>query len=330
MEMKSAKKLWLALAASLGLLVTSAAFAADAPSASAAKAPPDLILKGDGKCTGCHDEADDAGPTMLELKPSVLSIGKTKHGTQADGRTPTCTNCHGESDRHMNHKGSGKPPKPDRLFAKNTPTPVEDRNAPCLTCHQGGKHINWQSSTHANRDVACTNCHQVHSQHDKVREKVTQAEVCYTCHKEQRAQMQRPSHHPVPEGQMTCTGCHDVHSDNPKALAKSTTNDTCYTCHMEKRGPFVHEHQPVAEDCANCHRPHGTTTPSLLTVRSPMLCQQCHQATTHTNPAIFNIANNGPASTGFQRFQLQGRGCMSCHSAIHGSNTPAANQHFKE
>ena len=42
-----------------------------------AEPPNDLVLKGDAKCTGCHDEVDDAKPTMLDLHPSVLSIGKT-------------------------------------------------------------------------------------------------------------------------------------------------------------------------------------------------------------------------------------------------------------
>ena len=73
----------------------------------------DLILKGDAKCTGCHDEADEptGRSTMLELNPGVLAIGKTKHGTQADSRTPTCTDCHGESEKHRLHKGSDKPPR---------------------------------------------------------------------------------------------------------------------------------------------------------------------------------------------------------------------------
>lgn len=54
--------------------------ATDPPKATPAKnlaADPnakDLILKGDAKCTGCHDEADEptGAATMLELNPSVL------------------------------------------------------------------------------------------------------------------------------------------------------------------------------------------------------------------------------------------------------------------
>lgn len=280
-----------------------------------------LVLKGDARCTSCHDESDDGKPGFLGLSKSVLSIGKTKHGTQADGRTPTCTSCHGDSNKHADHKGSDKPPKPDRTFGKNSSTTPQARNETCQTCHQGGKHMNWQSSTHANRDVACTSCHSVHNNgHDKVRDKKAQPEVCYTCHKEQRTQMIRPSHHPVPEGKMACTSCHDVHSDNPKALAKSSTNDTCYTCHMEKRGPFVHSHQPVTEDCAICHQPHGTTTANLLKSRAPFLCQECHSHTSHPSQ-IAGLPINGGSALGTTQLGTVGRGCLNCHTNIHGSNS---------
>lgn len=288
----------LLLALAAGLLGSTPALAAD-----------DLVLKGDAKCTACHDESDS---------PGVLAIGKTKHGTQADGRTPTCTSCHGESEKHLGYKGSGKPPSPDRTFGMTSKTPADQRNAACLSCHQGGKHINWQSSTHAQRGVACTNCHAVHNGHDTVRDKAEQTEVCFACHKEQRAQVNRPSHHPVIEGKMGCTSCHDVHNDNPKGLIKSSLNDTCYTCHMEKRGPFVHNHQPVTEDCGICHNPHGTTVGNLLKSRPPFLCQECHSHESHPSqtPGLPTTGTTGTTALG-----SVGRGCLNCHTNIHGGNS---------
>ena len=149
----------------------------------------DVVLRGDAKCTRCH--ADDG-------ESPVLAIGKTKHGTVADGRTPTCTSCHGESDTHINRPaGVTERPRPDRVFGKRSNVAPETQNQACLTCHQGGKRIHWQGSTHASRDTTCTSCHQVHAAHDKVRDKTTQAEVCFACHKEQRAQINRPSRHPI-------------------------------------------------------------------------------------------------------------------------------------
>ena len=57
-------------------------------------------------------------------------------------------------------------------------------------------------------------------------------------------------------------------------MKRDSVNETCYACHMEKRGPFVHTHEPVAEDCSNCHNPHGTTAENLLKARPPFLCHQ--------------------------------------------------------
>ncbi len=314
---------------------TPAALAAREPGGPEAK---DLILKGDHKCTGCHDESDEPLPTMLELHPGVLAIGKTHHGTKADGKTPTCTDCHGESEKHLSYKGKDKPPKPDRYFARNSLTPIEERNDACLKCHQqDAKRSHWAGSPHDQAAVACTSCHQMHTANDKVRDKRTQAEVCFTCHKEQRAQVNKPSHHPIPEGKMGCSDCHNAHgSAGPKLMARDSVNNTCYTCHMEKRGPFVHNHEPVNEDCGNCHNPHGTTNENLLKVRAPFLCHQCHTPHGGFIPQLrgAQVTVNGggqvvpftPAAAGVGKATTnvtQGRACLNCHTQVHGSNNPA-------
>lgn len=336
--MKQWQKILAVVAASagLGLLATAtpALAAADAPKRNLAADPAakDLILKGDAKCTGCHDEADEptGAGTMLELNPGVLAIGKTKHGTRADSRTPTCTDCHGESDKHRLHKGSDKPPVVDRSFRKGTKTSAGARSDVCTTCHKGGSKMFWAMSTHAAQDVTCSNCHQVHSGKDKVRDKVSQASVCYTCHKEQRTMMSKPSRHPVQEGKMSCSDCHSPHgSPGQKQLARATVNETCYTCHMEKRGPFLNNHQPVSEDCGICHNPHGTTAPNLLKSRPPFLCQECHEGGNHpssSSPGGLPIATAaGFAPSGRGQIASVGRGCVNCHTNVHGSNNPINN-----
>jgi len=79
----------------------------------------DLVLRGDAVCTRCHNDGDEF---------PVLAIGKTKHGTVADGRTPSCSNCHGESNLHVNRPPDAKErPKPDRSFGKNSKTPIAGR-----------------------------------------------------------------------------------------------------------------------------------------------------------------------------------------------------------
>jgi DmsE family decaheme c-type cytochrome len=300
----------------------------------------DVVQKGDAVCTRCHDESESY---------PVLAIGKTKHGTMADSRAPTCTTCHGESRRHVeNQKQEGDKgrPKPDRTFdgplqglpssrtaafvpplgytpnpAKRTETSAAERNAPCLTCHQGGKRMHWQGSMHDARDVACSSCHQVHTQHDRVRDKLTQSDVCFMCHKEQRAQINRMSRHPIPEGKVGCSDCHNVHGTaGPKLMVRDSVVDTCFTCHMEKRGPFIFNHQPVTEDCSICHNPHGSSIASLLKSRPPFLCQQCHEATSHRGNVPGMLPGTG--TTAGARGITQARSCLNCHTNIHGGNNP--------
>ena len=131
---------------------------------------------------------------------------------------------------------------------------------------------------------------------------------------------------------MACSDCHNPHgSVGPKLMKRDSVNDTCYTCHMEKRGPFVHIHEPVAEDCSNCHNPHGTTAESMLKARPPFLCHQCH---TPHGGHVAELA--GPRSSpreygpGLPHYggksginYTQGRGCLNCHTQVHGTNNPS-------
>jgi DmsE family decaheme c-type cytochrome len=315
--MRGTRQILQALAAAAGFLLF-----ANAPGVLAQELKADLVLKGDAKCTRCHDEGDDY---------PVLAIGKTKHGTKADGRTPTCTSCHGESEKHANKPADAKErPQPDVLFRGGHQSSHEAQNGQCLSCHErDSKRNHWAGSTHQMRDVSCTNCHQVHTGHDNVRDKQTQPDVCFACHKEQRTQINKPSHHPIPEGKMACSDCHNPHgSVGPKLMKRDSVNDTCYTCHMEKRGPFVHVHEPVAEDCSNCHNPHGTTAESMLKARPPLLCHQCH--TPHgaqvlqtlgqgQTTAQITATTSGKSGINY----TMARGCINCHTQVHGTNNPS-------
>jgi DmsE family decaheme c-type cytochrome len=319
--MSRVQKIWhMPFAALLVLVLLGGAQAADT-----AKAVPalraDLVLNGDAKCTKCHDANDS---------PGVLAIGRTKHGVRADGRTPGCTSCHGESQTHLASKGDAAV---DVVFKKGIypPSAVSVTNQSCLSCHRkdATQHL-WTGSAHDSNDVACTACHQVHVTHDKVLDKRTQPEVCYTCHKAQRAQFNKQSHHPTPEGKVACSDCHNAHgSVGPKLAKKDSVVETCYSCHMEKRGPFVHNHQPVNDDCTHCHTAHGSTADSLLKARSPQVCNQCHsEPSSHGTPGIAGIA---PPVTRFPKantFIEQGRGCLNCHTEIHGSNNPHGGQNL--
>lgn len=320
------------------------AIAADLPQMSPdLKARAETNLKRDAVCTRCHDESETA---------PVLSIYQTRHGVRGDARAPACQNCHGESERHV--KGTADPvtktrPLPDVVFKKGVYAASGDkaRQEQCLNCHQGGGRTHWDGGQHQQNGVACNDCHQVHRAQDKVLAKTSQTEVCFNCHKKQRAETHRVSTHPIDAGKVACSDCHNPHgSTGPKLLKKASVNETCFNCHAEKRGPFLWSHASANDDCMNCHTPHGSTVAPLLKVRSPWLCQQCHggttphpgnvysgaslpggpianvnQSTATTNPVNpitgARIAQNNPPA------QVAFRGCVNCHSQVHGSNHPA-------
>lgn len=272
-------------------------------------------------CVTCHDSE------------SMPDMSRSAHAFVADKRTPDCVSCHGPSPTHARKPaGVSERPMPDFTFGKSAANSLSaaDRSQICLSCHdRDANRMMWSGSRHVSADVACDSCHKVHSNHDKMVDKLTQAEACYTCHKTQRSQLMRPSHHPVPEGKMTCSDCHNVHgSSGPKLARHDSINTTCYACHVEKRGPLVHQHQPVVEDCVSCHNPHGSNVPAMLTARPPMLCKQCHTA--HAEGGLGLIGGQvGSAlplgAPGRNPINMwQGRSCLNCHTQIHGSNNPAA------
>ena len=284
---------------------------------------PDRTLAGDKVCTRCHDET--------ETKP-VLAIYKTAHGVKADERTPGCQSCHGASVAHVNNpQGASTRPMVDIDFANkaNSQLLVDT----CIACHQNGQRSHWDGSEHQRSGVACTSCHEIHTHSDRVLNKVSQPEVCVTCHTTQRAQFHRISAHPVNAGAMSCADCHNPHgSVGPHLMKMNSVNETCYTCHAERRGPFLWEHTPVTEDCTNCHTPHGSNNTPLLKARTPWLCQECHTSD-HSGPmnsganlpdgdattveGLLPLGNRSP------RTQMNGRNCLACHAVIHGSNHPA-------
>lgn len=301
-----------------------------AQGASASVSAVEFTKKGADTCIKCHDE-DSEYP--------VFDIFKTKHGVQADARTPfgglQCEACHGPGESNPLFAEDGKPPRshvakirtgeqrpPMLAFGAKSHVPVADQNRMCLTCHAGDSHIAWQGSAHEAGEVACASCHTIHTPHDAVLDKETQPDKCFTCHLQQRAEFLKPSNHPVRFGQVACSDCHTTHgSATATLLARPTLNETCYTCHAEKRGPFLWEHAPASEDCSLCHTPHGSVHPALLTKRPPLLCQQCHAQEYHPSDAY--TAAGLPGGTGSPSAFLLAGSCTNCHSQVHGSNHPS-------
>jgi DmsE family decaheme c-type cytochrome len=291
--------------------------------------PATAALAKDGTCTVCHSGTGH-----------VTDIYQSRHGNKADTRTPGCQDCHGASDAHLKDPAASAP---DVVFAAASKhrSPAAARNASCLACHASRvlPRGNWTGSQHETRGVGCTDCHNIHAADQRVLDRGAQAEVCFTCHRTQRAEIRHFSAHPLAKTgpgsppKMTCSDCHDPHGSNgPTLLRRNSVNETCYTCHAEKRGPFLWEHAPVVDSCVTCHTPHGSVNRALLKARAPYLCQECHtgdhaaQINSGANLGGGNVTTvNGLQQPGAAapRAQLAARACLNCHVLIHGSNHPA-------
>lgn len=300
----------------------------------AQKGAKDLVFKGDARCTTCHDET--------EAYP-VVDIAKTRHGGVGKFRDMTCSTCHGASDKHADAPSSEKNrPKPDIVFGKKGErTDPNKRSGTCLECHSGDRQMAfWDAGRHKKNDVACDSCHSVHEARNTPLRKDNptisgftttsrqlEYETCSTCHKQIRAQLGKPSHHPILEGKIKCSSCHNPHGAMSHAMVKNeSVNQLCTSCHAEKRGPYMQEHPPVEENCLTCHDSHGSSHTRLLKERVPNMCQDCHDWSRHPGTYYSGAQGfNNPFSgtTGGANTRLVARACLNCHTEIHGSNAPA-------
>ena len=103
-------------------------------------------------CVTCHADQEKSfvhtimGNAMAHAKTPLEKLG--------------CEACHGPGKAHV-EAGGGKDTIPVR-FTKDSNTPVEERNAACLSCHTKGNQMFWRGSPHESRAMACVDCHQVH------------------------------------------------------------------------------------------------------------------------------------------------------------------------
>lgn len=242
------------------------------------------------QCVTCHEGVD-------------AKFSKTRHkalfSDETAGAKSGCESCHGPGSAHLDNPGEE--------IVKFKDAPAKEANKACLTCHSAKQAKGWNASKHNKNGLSCVSCHNPHNATEKLL-KESKVKTCTNCHVEKKGQASMPSRHPVKEGKVACTDCHNPHGNTKTAASEA--KGVCVKCHAEKRGPFAFEHRPATEDCLSCHNPHGTVNQSLLVLKQPVLCLQCH----------------GPQDVGavvsfHDLSQTIYKKCTGCHEDIHGSNT---------
>lgn len=249
-------------------------------------------------CAGCHEQI-------------TSDFGNSYHGRAWTEKSYSCQSCHGSTDSHLNDFSR----ESIISFGEESVQTTEEMNEQCLDCHDSTPHVSlWEMGHHSSNDVACIDCHDIHSRQTEVE----QPTVCFDCHGSVRMAAGKVSHHPIVEGKIECSDCHNPHGSlSHGMLVEDNVNQLCYQCHAEKRGPFVWEHPPVEEDCSICHNAHGSRHENLMKEKVTNLCQDCHNANLHSSRTYDGDSGfAGGRATGAGFF---GRSCLNCHGNIHGS-----------
>lgn len=240
------------------------------------------------RCGRCHDEAEQ----FLALPHGLAMVAQDEQIGQR-----SCESCHGPGEEH------GRRESVETIIGN--PGSETCRNCHATYLAESPLHIN----AHQRNGVQCLDCHG--SGHDQpgwdALLLARPFEVCGDCHRPQQSAALMPFAHRDGSQPFECTQCHSSHESKTAGhLLASGKNAICTDCHLETRGPFVFPHDPVeVEGCQSCHLPHGSPNPRLLTRRSSgALCLECHSGV----PAFHDVTD------------VKFRACLSCHSAVHGSN----------
>ena len=213
--------------------------------------PPSQPAQQSPACVACHTEFASAwqdgahgqaatDPKFLEDwnnqgKPGACLVC---HATNYDPATGTwqqdgvaCEACHGAMT-------AGHPKEP---------MPVDRSPDLCARCHSDARFDwqDWQGSTHYQRGMNCTTCHDPHTAslkatrpRDGTAQYTDASQLCVTCHKD--VSMDFPYSVHQKQG-VTCINCHVTHSEaaSPDAHAMPDHSfkanlDSCNTCHSEQ------------------------------------------------------------------------------------------------
>ena len=279
-------------------------------SGSCSGSPPSTV--GETTCLTCHDQ----------------KYRRHAHAVKANIRTPAAI--------HTAARAVTAPGKPTWTAAatrrrSSTPRscPRSGPARPARPATTGAATRSGRAASTTRATSAASTCHSVHTpKGPKQLKAASELALCASCHRDKVAKLDRSGHMPVREGKMQCSTCHNPHgATNVKLLRQGDSiAEACTSCHADKRGPYLWEHAPGRDGCTTCHDPHGSSNERMLVSKPPILCQRCHVATRHPS-TIYDAGLIGAGATPSVR--IYARSCVTCHSAIHGSNHPSGQRFIR-
>ncbi|WNC69014.1 cytochrome c3 family protein [Thalassotalea nanhaiensis] len=265
------------------------------------------------ECTSCHDP---------KVSHKIKAMHNSKHWDKLIKESPVnndgCAACHGDSQTH-----AATPTKfqPRTSYGPRWTATIDQQNNTCLNCHEKtATHKEWRAGKHAEQEVTCVTCHDVHVDLDPVREEDTQAEVCTVCHKVQKNGI----HHfkdKIDENPI-CSTCHNPHANPlPQFMMLENRSLGCRNCHDFREMQLSSE---VSLKAKNYH---------LVMQHKDRTCVDCHLGVAHVDKENFSKLREGGLASmlvdvfhpgqsdgdwlleehpGAQALR-QGRNCRQCH-----------------
>ena len=264
-------------------------------------------------CQQCHDP---------EISHPIKMMLGSKHWSKSIAESPVnnkgCQSCHGAS---VTHASTPTKIQPLISFGPRWTSSVDQQNDICLTCHEKTTtHKQWRDGKHAEQDVTCVTCHDLHQDTDPIRVAKTQASVCTVCHKVQKSGMHHLSNKIADNP--PCSTCHNPHANPlPTVMMLKNRSEGCRSCHDFSR---MQKDIAVTDKAKSYHR---------VMQSDDRTCVDCHQGVAHVDKDNFGkLLAGGLTSAVIHLFfpgqsdgdwlleehkgaqaLRQGRNCRQCH-----------------
>ncbi len=311
-------------------------------------------------CYNCHESKSDKKYVHTPIKTKGCLTCHSPHGSSNKSlliKNPDnrfCQNCHNlkiarNDVVHAPVESSDCIDCHDPHQSNNPDLLTESKPQLCYTCHDDLKNASTKKYVHPAFEDDCGNCHMPHNSPNQNLLTEKTPNLCYECHSDiqDEIKLAKTVHLPVKEDK-NCLNCHSPHaSDNNNILLK-TENALCLSCHNDtistEKGTIpnikkhleesTYIHEPVKDNCINCHKPHASENNFLLSEAFPSkeyveakpenfaVCFECHDSGLLTEKRTETATNfrNGNRNLHYLHIHGEkGRSCVFCHD-VHAAN----------